>query len=272
MRIVGGRFAPRLKQPPSTSTDQNSSAIGSPYCVVRRLPHRCGSMYFEAGRAFWMDKNWPVWTLIASAGQARTALAARLALLTFAAILSLSGCSTTISPARLPPSPAPSHAAAPGHVVTASWYGAEFSGRRTSNGEVFNPNGLTAASRTLPIGSRVRVTNVSNGRTVVVRINDRGPYIKGRGIDLSHAAAQHIGLTRKGVGRVAISRADGGTPSPPALSRVSYTPAAAPWSGPRWRAWPSSRQAHARRRHHGTRRRIVSNPIGDWIFSALPHF
>jgi rare lipoprotein A len=138
---------------------------------------------------------------------------------------------------------------------------------------VFNPNELTAASRSLPIGSRVRVTNVSSGRAVVVRINDRGPFVKGRSIDLSHAAAQHIGLTRKGVGRVQIARAEGSAARPPAtVSRVSYAAMAAPWSASRLRARSSPARSHARRQHRNSGRRIVSNPIGVWMLSALPHF
>lgn len=74
----------------------------------------------------------------------------------------------------------------------ASWYG---SGKRTANGERFNPNGYTAAHRSLPFGTRVRVTNRSNGRSVVVRINDRGPFVGGRVIDLAHGSARAIGLS-----------------------------------------------------------------------------
>ena len=91
-------------------------------------------------------------------------------------------------------------------VVTASWYGPGFAGHRTSSGERFDPNQLTAASKTLPLGSVVHVTNVTNGRSVNVRINDRGPYVRGRSLDLSHRAAQRIGLTAKGVGRVKVTR------------------------------------------------------------------
>jgi len=91
-------------------------------------------------------------------------------------------------------------------VVTASWYGPGFAGRPTSSGERFDPNQLTAASKTLPLGSVVHVTNVSNGRSVNVRINDRGPFVRGRSLDLSHRAAQKIGLTAKGVGRVKVTR------------------------------------------------------------------
>jgi rare lipoprotein A (peptidoglycan hydrolase) len=90
-------------------------------------------------------------------------------------------------------------------VVTASWYGPHFHGHRTSTGEVFNENRLTAASRTLPMQSLVKVTNPDNGKSVVVRINDRGPYVSGRAIDLSRAAARRIGLAHKGTGRVKIA-------------------------------------------------------------------
>jgi len=93
-----------------------------------------------------------------------------------------------------------------GRVVTASWYGSEFAGRHTASGERFNPNEMTAASKTLPIGSRVRVTNPKNGKSVVVRINDRGPYVRGRSIDLSRSAAQKLGITHKGVARVKIKK------------------------------------------------------------------
>lgn len=84
----------------------------------------------------------------------------------------------------------------------ASWYGPGFHGRRSASGEVFNQNDLTAAHRTLPFGTRVRVTNVSTGQSVVVRINDRGPFGHGRVIDLSAAAASNIGLRASGVARV----------------------------------------------------------------------
>jgi rare lipoprotein A len=82
----------------------------------------------------------------------------------------------------------------------ASWYG---SGRQTANGERFNPNGMTAAHRSLPFGTRVRVENKRNGRSVVVRINDRGPFVRGRIIDLAKGPARAIGLG--GVTRVALS-------------------------------------------------------------------
>ncbi len=86
----------------------------------------------------------------------------------------------------------------------ASWYGPGFHGRRTANGERFNQNALTAAHKTLPFGTKVKVTNLRNGQSVVVRINDRGPFTRGRVIDLSSAAARVIGIKGSGVGNVAL--------------------------------------------------------------------
>ncbi len=87
----------------------------------------------------------------------------------------------------------------------ASWYGGNFHGRRTANGETYNMNALTAAHKTLPFGTRVRVTNTRNGDSVVVRINDRGPFVGGRVIDLSRAAASQIGVTSSGVAPVKLA-------------------------------------------------------------------
>jgi rare lipoprotein A len=81
----------------------------------------------------------------------------------------------------------------------ASFYGYDFAGRLTANGERYNPMGMTAASKTLPFGTIVRVTNRNNGRSVVVRINDRGPYVGGRVIDLSLGAARVVGMIGSGV-------------------------------------------------------------------------
>jgi len=80
-----------------------------------------------------------------------------------------------------------------------SWYGPGFHGRVTANGEVFDTHALTMAHRSLAFGSEVRVTNLTNGRTVVVRVNDRGPYIRGRIADLSQAAARELGFVDDGV-------------------------------------------------------------------------
>lgn len=84
----------------------------------------------------------------------------------------------------------------------ASWYGASLRGCRTASGEPFNPDALTAAHRTLPLGTRVKVTHRATGRRVVVRINDRGPFHRGRIIDLSRAAARALGILARGHARV----------------------------------------------------------------------
>jgi len=89
-------------------------------------------------------------------------------------------------------------------VGTASWYGAEFENRPTASGERFDPRGLTGAHRSLPLGSRVRVTNLQNGRSVLVTINDRGPFHGRREIDLSFGAARAIGMVQRGLARVLI--------------------------------------------------------------------
>lgn len=86
----------------------------------------------------------------------------------------------------------------------ASWYGPGFDGKTTASGEIFNQNLFTAAHRTLPFGTIVRVKCLKNGHTVDVRINDRGPFSKGRIIDLSKAAAAQIGLVERGIGPVEV--------------------------------------------------------------------
>jgi rare lipoprotein A len=84
----------------------------------------------------------------------------------------------------------------------ASWYGHPYHGRRTASGEIYDMGQMTAAHRTLPFGTRVRVTNLETGRSVEVRINDRGPFTDGRIIDVSYAAAQVLGVVGRGVVRV----------------------------------------------------------------------
>lgn len=81
----------------------------------------------------------------------------------------------------------------------ASWYGEQFHGKQAANGEIFNMEALTAAHRTMPLGSVVRVVNLSNGRHIHVRITDRGPYVNGRILDLSHAAAVQLGMEHGGL-------------------------------------------------------------------------
>lgn len=87
-------------------------------------------------------------------------------------------------------------------VGVASWYGGRFNGRRTANGETYDMNALTAAHRTLPFGTIVDVTNLENGKTVRLRINDRGPFVRGRIIDTSRRAAEELGFLIDGTARV----------------------------------------------------------------------
>lgn len=86
----------------------------------------------------------------------------------------------------------------------ASYYADKFEGRKTSNGEIFSQNKMTAASKTLPFGTKVKVKNLANGKTVKVRINDRGPFVAGRAIDLSKKAAQKIDMIDAGTADVEI--------------------------------------------------------------------
>ena len=90
-------------------------------------------------------------------------------------------------------------------ATLASWYGLPYHGRLTASGEVFNMNSMTAAHRTLPFGTRLRVCNKRNTKCTTVRINDRGPFIFDRELDLSRAAARAIGLESQGVGPVTIT-------------------------------------------------------------------
>ena len=106
---------------------------------------------------------------------------------------------------REPSTGAPGTPLGPSHIVASSWYGPGYTGHRTSSGERFDPKALTAASKTLPLGSSLKVTNLKNGRSAQVKINDRGPAVRGRSLDLSPAAAQKIGLTKSGVARVEIT-------------------------------------------------------------------
>ncbi len=100
----------------------------------------------------------------------------------------------------------PAEAASPTQCGKASWY-ALYS--RTASGEMMNPKLMTAAHRSLPFGTRVEVTNLTNGKSVVVRINDRGPFVKGRVIDVSKGAARKIGMVRPGVAKVKVTALDG---------------------------------------------------------------
>jgi rare lipoprotein A len=99
------------------------------------------------------------------------------------------------------------------HTAKASWYGPGLAGQKTTSGEPYNPEALTAASKTLPLGSVVKVTNPENGKSVKVRINDRGPFVPGRSLDLSKRAAERIGIVHRGVARVKVSKSPA-TPAP----------------------------------------------------------
>ena len=114
-------------------------------------------------------------------------------LLLFSLIAGLAGCASAVVDPR-----------GYDRTGTASYYGARHHGLRTASGEAFSANRLTAAHRSLAFGSRVLVTNLANQRSVIVRINDRGPHRRGRLIDLSEAAAQKIGMLRSGTARVRV--------------------------------------------------------------------
>jgi rare lipoprotein A len=128
------------------------------------------------------------------------------AIVILVAVISLAGCasqSTPPSSLSVPPQAPPPQASVGQPFFTetgvASFYGAEHDGNTTANGETFNPRSFTAAHNTLAFGTVVRVTNTGNGRSVKVSINDRGPHIKGRIIDLSAAAARALGIQKDGV-------------------------------------------------------------------------
>ena len=195
------------------------------------------------------------------------------------AALWLGGCSA-YNAANVAPRPAPAPmpaASAAGRVTIASWYGPGFIGQRTASGEVYHRGDLTAASRSLPLGTRVRVTNLNTGRAVVVRINDRGPSVRGRGLDLSQRAAERIGLDHSGVARVSVARLDATAPA--AASTVPSAPKE--WSG-KARVSPYTPHQYRRARHHYTHHyqyasasaypsshRMVANPVGDWLLRMV---
>ncbi len=89
-----------------------------------------------------------------------------------------------------------------GNYVVASWYGKQFNGKLTASGKRFNMYAMTCAHKTLKFGTKLRVTNPDNNKSVIVTVNDRGPFIRGRDLDLSYGAAKKIGIVKKGVARV----------------------------------------------------------------------
>jgi rare lipoprotein A len=162
--------------------------------------------------------------------------------------------------ATIPPLPEIAPETKPIVVETgiASWYGAPYHNRRGSNGEIYDMHAMTAAHRTFPLGSSVRVTNLSSGQSAVVRITDRGPFIEGRIIDLSQAAANEIGLIRRGTGEVRVELLK--TPQP--LE-----------SGGRWAVQIGGfeREKRAReiagllsRRYHTAQVLTFNSPAGNW--------
>jgi rare lipoprotein A len=114
-------------------------------------------------------------------------------LVLFVTVVSMTACS--VPPSRIPPPIAAPRASQTG---IASWYGPGFHGKATASGVIYNQHDLTAAHQTLPLGTRVLVTNLENGRSIEVLINDRGPFAKGRIIDLSYAAAERLGMVGPG--------------------------------------------------------------------------
>jgi rare lipoprotein A len=125
------------------------------------------------------------------------AMAGRLLL---ALVLGMTACTPPPKTAAPEPSRPPQASPAPVSIVgKASWYGAFHHGRRTASGEIFDMRGLTAAHRTLPLGTRLRVINLANGRSVDVRVNDRGPVLRSRIIDVSHGVAVALDAVAAGV-------------------------------------------------------------------------
>ena len=129
-----------------------------------------------------------------------------------------SGCAHSVTPK------------AAGEEGEASWYGPGLYGRKTASGEVLRPGMLTAAHRTLPFGTCLRVTNLENGRAVEVRVNDRGPYAASRIIDVSETAARALGMRGQGVTRVRLDRCPGSAGQDPPVLEVAPDAAVA-------RAW-----------------------------------
>jgi rare lipoprotein A len=187
----------------------------------------------------------------------------RLGMTVFALTFVAYGCATAPRAQTLPP-------LTDLHGV-ASWYGQEFAGRTTANGEIFDPLLLTAAHRTLPFGTVLDVQNPKTQQTVRVRINDRGPYIGGRMIDLSYAAAQQIGLIEPGSGEVDLTvvRLGNGEREPPAPYVVTI-PDVKPIPAPAEPEAPSSipvvvDNVQVVEQRHGVETRLQVSPDGRKI-------
>jgi rare lipoprotein A len=129
-----------------------------------------------------------------------------------AAALAVAGCSVVHrEPATAQPDA--------GRLGTASWYGPGFQGRRTASGERFDQHAFTAAARSFPLGTRLRVTNLANGRSAVVRVNDRGPFVHDRVLDVSYASARALDMIGRGTARVRIEPVDAVSSTSPVRRR-----------------------------------------------------
>ncbi len=149
----------------------------------------------------------------------------------------------------------------------ASWYGPGFHGRPTANGDIYDMNALTAAHPTLPMPSRVRVVNLENGRTVVLEVNDRGPFVKGRIIDVSQRAARDLGFLRQGTARVRVRVLDSPAFAAAGPAHGIYVQAGS------FASFSNARQLQARlsriasfevstiRTHAGVRHRVRAGPL-----------
>jgi peptidoglycan lytic transglycosylase len=204
-----------------------------------------------------------------------------LSLLLGGSVLLVAGCGAGKKPvtAQVPaPPPSPTESTtqpplvAPEHakvlwteVGIASWYGPEFHNRRAANGEIYDMHQPTAAHRTLPFNSLVRVTNLSNGQSTLVRINDRGPFVEGRIIDLSLEAAKAIGVWRTGTAKVKLEVLQ--TPGPIA-------------TGGRWcvqigafedRDAASSLKAKLARKYKTAKIIQFTGPTGEWLRIRVPN-
>lgn len=138
-----------------------------------------------------------MWLVVSNRMKGDTMVASRFLFILVLATTA-AGCAGSTAQARREPPPADTRAIQTSYGV-AAWYGKEFHGRETASGEIFDMYAYTAAHRELPFGTRVRVTNLRNGRHVVVRINDRGPFVRGRVIDVSYIAARDLGMLQTGL-------------------------------------------------------------------------
>jgi rare lipoprotein A len=158
----------------------------------------------------------------------------------------------------------------------ASWYGTKFHGRKTANGETYNMYAMTAAHKTLPIPSYVRVTNLNNQRSVVVRVNDRGPFHGGRIIDLSYAAASKLGITRTGTGYVEIEALEPGQTAEKTAKQTKVAQKTTPVGGFYLQLGAFKEKFNAQQLQHKvdrvaaaqTQLKIVQNPTGR-IYKVL---